>query len=202
MTAPQTPRERLEAARARQAALATDTAPQALPVRAGDTIHSLRADISIHSGGGFTGASIPLKAGQNICITQAIIDASRNAAGWSWMSLIGDDDAQIAKWGHVRFRPGPAPTEAQTWTEHGDSDWREQREAARVAAWGESDPERRAAAFRALHERFGDAPVTSVIISSTPDPSIKRAEEQRARLDAGGLRLVSRYEAQEPGAKR
>lgn len=194
----ETPLQRLERLRAEVAAHEAATAPLPTP---GDKFHVLKTGINIHTGGNFLGCAHTSRAGETVVVTAAMIDASRNAAGWSWMSIIGDDEAQIQKWGEVRFRPGPAPADIQTWNSWGDPDWVEQREAARRDAWAQPTQEARAAALAAVNARFGPPPTTSTIISSTPDPSIKAAAEQRAALDAGGVRHVSHYEAQEPGIR-
>lgn len=184
----------LRAAREAAATLQAEQAASApIPVVPGDEIHVLVTGVSIPTGGGFLASAHTSRAGETIRITRAIIDASYSASGRSWMALINNEPAQIEKWGEVRFRMGRAPEGVQTWTQYGDSDWREQREQARQAAWAEPNPDRRAAALRAVHDKFGPAPVTSTTISTTPDPSIKLAEEQRARLDAGGIRQTNNY---------
>lgn len=194
---------RLRAARAALAALQTEQAASAaLPVAPGDEIHVLVTGVSIPTGGGFLASAHTSRAGETICITQKMIDASYSASGRSWMAIIDDEAAQLARWNEIRFRLGRAPEDVQTWTQHGDSDWREQREQARQAAWAEPNPDRRADALRAVHEKFGPAPTTSTIVSSTPDPSIAAAEAQQAALAAGGVRLEWTYEAQEPGVRR
>lgn len=197
----ETPRERLDRLRA-EAAQLTHAASAALPVAPGDEIHVLVTGVSISTGGGFTASAHTSRAGETICLTAAMIDASRDTFGNSWMSLIGDDAAQVERWGEVRFRLGRAPEGTPTWGAVGDSDWREQREDARKAAWAEADPVRRAAALQDVHDRFGPAPVTSTILNTTPDPSIAAAEAQQKALDAGGVRHVSHYVAVEPGVKR
>ncbi|MBT2485636.1 MULTISPECIES: hypothetical protein [unclassified Microbacterium] len=197
----ETPRERLDRLRA-EVADRKQAASAELPVRPADTFHALKTGVTISVGNGFMSTAHITKAGENIIVTQNMIDASRDTFGNSWMSLLGDDAAQIERWGEVRFRLGRAPEGTPTWGAVGDSDWREQREDARKAAWAEADPERRAAALQTVHERFGPAPLTSTIISSTPDPSIAAAEAQQEALAKGGVRHVSHYVAQEPGVKR
>lgn len=197
----ETPRERLERLRS-ETAKRKQAVSAALPVRPADTFHALKTGVTISVGNGFMSTAHITKAGENIIVTQNMIDASHDTFGNSWMSLLGDDDAQIERWGEVRFRLGRAPEGTPTWGAVGDSDWREQREDARRAAWAEPHPERRAAALQAVHDRFGPAPTTSVTLNTTPDPSIQMAEAQRKALDAGGVRLVSHYVAQEPGVKR
>lgn len=193
---------RLRLAKEALAALQAEQAASApIPVRPADTFHCLTTGATIATGQGLLSTAHITKAGENIIVTQNMIDASYSASGRSWMALIGDDAAQLAKWGEVRFRLGRAPEDVQTWTQYGDSDWREQREQARQAAWAEPNPDRRAAALRAVHQKFGAAPTTSVTLNTTADPSVKLAEQQRARLDAGGVKLAWEYNAVEPGQK-
>lgn len=168
---------------------------QTLPVAPGDMIHAARGGVTISVGNGFGHVTTP---GESICVTAAMIAASFDNFGQSWMSLIGDDDAQVERWGAVSFRLGRAPEGVQTWNARGDSDWVEQREAARREAWAQPTVEARNAAMAAMHARFGPAPTTAVY-TKIVDPSVRLAEEQRAALDAGGIRMKSHYSAQEPG---
>lgn len=196
----ESPRERLERLRA-ETAVRKHAASAALPVRPADIIHAKLSGITLATGRGFMSASHVTKAGENIVITSQLIDASYSASGRSWLSHLVSEEAQLAAWNEVRFGLGPAPADAATWNRRGDADWVEQREAARREAWAQPTAEARAEALAAVEKRFGPAPTTSTIISSTPDPSIKLAEEQQAALNAGGVKLVSHYEAVEPGQR-
>ncbi|MFJ2542797.1 hypothetical protein [Microbacterium sp. NPDC087589] len=200
-TQTETPIQRLERLRA-ETAERTNAASAALPVRPGDTFHCLTSGATIPTGQGFLSASHISKAGQNVIVTQAMIDASYSSSGASWMALIDDPEGQRARWREERFRLGPAPADAPTWGAVGDADWREAREQARREAWAQPTLQARAEALAAVNARFGPAAPTSTIISTSPDPSIKLAAEQRAALDAGGVRHVSHYTAVEPGARR
>lgn len=190
----------LESARARKAE-SDRAARAALPVKPGDQFHVLKTGVGIHTGGGFLASSHISTAGETITVTAAMIEANYSMSGWNWMSLIGDDDAQIQRWGEVRFGLGQAPVDAPTWNVRGDADWVEQRNAAKAEAWNMPTIQARAEALAAVEQRFGPA-ATTATYSKYVDPSIKLAEEQRARLDAAGVRHVSHYEAQEPGVKR
>ncbi len=191
-------RDRLARLRA-EVAERRDAASAVLPVKPADVFHCLTSGATIPTGQGFLSASHISRAGENVIVTQKMIDASYSASGWSWMNLLGDDDAQLAKWGEVRFRLGRAPEDAPTWGVVGDADWREAREQARKDAWSQPTAQARAEALAAVNARFGPPPTTSTIISTTPDPSIKLAAEQQRALDEGGVRHVSHYEAREPG---
>ncbi|MBP3978693.1 hypothetical protein [Microbacterium sp. BLY] len=208
----ETGRQRLERLRAEVAELdraAAETvvpvvAPErdqaALPVVPGDQIHALRTGVTFGTGGGFLSASHVSRRGETYTITQALIDASKDANGSSWLRHLATEEAQLATWGEVRFGLGPAPVDLLP--EHGTAEWRASREEARQSAWREPDSDRRAAALAAVNEKFGPAPVTSTVLSTAPDPSIAAAEAQRKALDEGGVRLRWDYVAQEPGVRR
>lgn len=191
----------LESARARKAER-DKAARAALPVAPGDQFHVLKTGVGIHTGGGFLASSHISTAGETITVTAAMIEANYSMSGWNWMSIIDDEDAQLARWGEVRFRLGRAPADVQTWNEWGDPDFVEQREAARREAWQQPSAQARADALAAVQARFGPAAPTSTTLNTTPDPSIKQAEQQRARLHAAGVRHISHFEAQEPGVRR
>ncbi|MFK3678696.1 hypothetical protein ACI2IP_13270 [Microbacterium sp. NPDC090218] len=197
---------RLREARAALAARRAEPETEGVPVvQAGDEIHctdpgGILLPRSTSVFGGEPG--MQLFRGDTVTVQRSWIEASRDGSGQlTWPTLVHDPDEQVRRWGRVRLAPGPFPEEASRY-ERGTPDWAEAREQARKAAWAEPNAERRAAALAEVAREFGPPPVTSTIVSTTPDPSIKRAAEQRAALDAGGVRHVNRYEAQEPGVKR
>lgn len=196
----ESPRERLARLRA-ETADRKQAASAALPVRAGDEIHVLKSGVTIPTGQGFMSASHISRAGETICVTEKMIAASYSASGRSWLAIVNDDAAQVERWNEVRFRTGRAPEGAPTWGAVGDADWREAREQARKDAWAMPTAQARAEALAAVEKRFGPAPTTSVTLNTTADPSIKLAEEQQAALNTGGVKLVSHYEAVEPGQR-
>lgn len=188
-------RERLAVAREQSeaASAATAAAPLGLP-EPGSIAHCLATGTTISTGAGWLAGGVVLNRGQNVVVTTAMLEATRDAGGrYTGVALVNDPAAQLARHGRVLFAPGEAP--ADMVPEHGTAEWRMAREAARQAAWSESDPARRNAALAAVNSKFGPAPITSTTISTTPDPSIAAAEAQRARLDAGGVRQINNYEA-------
>lgn len=203
----ESPRQRLERLRLEVANLpdeqpeetASAPAQLRLPVP-GSLVHCLVSGTTISTGGGWIAGGAVLARGANVVITSALLEANRDASGRYWgPGLALDEQAQLDAYGKVLFRDGPAPDDMIP--EPGTSEWVEAREQARQDAWREPDTARRAAALAAVNARFGAAPTTSTH-SKIEDPSIKRAEAQRAELDAGGVRLRSHYEAQEPGVRR
>lgn len=201
----ETPRERLERLRT-EVAERREHAPVAVPVvEAGDVIHctdpgGILLPRSTSVFGGEPGAQ--LLRGDTVTVRAEWIEASRDAAGrLTWPTIVHDPDEQIRRWGRVRLAPGPFPADASRW-EHGTAEWAAAREQARQAAWAEPNQERRTAALAEVAREFGPPPVTSVTLNTAPDPSIREAEEQRARLDAGGVRFRMHVEAREAGVER
>lgn len=198
-------RLRLDAARAALAASALSTSPAAAPtVAPGDIVHCLddHGFLVMRSKDIFGEPSVTLYRGDEIIVTSEMLDAAKNNAGQpGGIAIAGDEPEQVRRWGKVRLRVGEAPSDLPRWV-HGSPEWREAREQARQAAWREPDPDRRAAALREVHRRYGAAPVTSVTLNESPDPSIAAAEAQRRRLDASGPKINSTYAAREAGAER
>lgn len=196
----ETPRQRLERLR-REVANRKDAASAVLPVKPGDEFHVLRTGISIATGRGLLSAAHQTTAGETVIATAEMIAASYSAGGRSWMAIIGDDDAQLDRWGEIRFRLGRAPEDIQRWNEWGDSQWVELREQARREAWAQPTAAARAEALAAVHERFGP-PASTVTYWTHLDPSIAAAEAQQKALDEGGIRFSQHVEAREAGVRR
>jgi len=108
---------------------------------------------------GLTGGVV-LSRGSQVTITQALLDINRG-----WLSMLGDEPAQIAKYGEVRFAPGPFPADLLT-TVPGTRAHAEDRETARQAAWAEPDSASRRRALAAVEAKFGPAESTSTTIAA------------------------------------
>lgn len=153
--------------------------PAVRPLAPGDTVHCLKTGTTVHTGGQFMASGVVLTRGDNVVITQALLDANRNRLGEPvGVALAGDPQAQLAKWGELRFALGEAPADLRPWIV-GDPNWAEQRERARRAAHRETDPDRRAEALSAVTRIYGAAPVTSTSRTLGPDNAY---EAQQGRL--------------------
>lgn len=142
----------------------------------GDAIHFLRA---------VTGWGDIRQRGYERRLSAADIAATINREGASWLDEIDTDGARIGR--------GSWPAGEPTWT-YGSPDWQEQREAARKRAWAVMDPDERAAARKAVELEYGPAAPTSNTLSApTSSPEQRAADEQRRRLDSGGVRQASNY---------
>lgn len=129
---------------------------------------------------GFGGVSEISTRGQTVTLTRDMLDAN------PWIArYLGDDDAQIEKWGEVRIRPGAFPDDASPYV-HGAPDWEEAREAARRRAWAIADPEERAAARAEVERRYGPAPTTSRTTEIREHYTVRQAREQAERRARGG----------------
>ncbi|WP_344781806.1 hypothetical protein [Microbacterium kribbense] len=148
---------------------------------------ALKAGEIVHSGGSIWSSSgIVVSRGQVIVLTRNMIDASKGRNGKpSGLALAGDTEAQLSKWGEIRWMLG-RPDEDFLMTTPGTPEHAEAREAARRAAWMEPNPGRRAAALNDVQARYGTATSTSHTLNSAPDPSVRLAAEQDARLAKKG----------------
>ena len=58
--------------------------------------------------------SIPLSGvisitGRTMTVTPELIASTSDKNGDSWLALLGDEEAQVVRWGAVYMKPGPAP---------------------------------------------------------------------------------------------
>lgn len=154
----------------------TITATPERKLQAGDEIHFLRAVLAWGEA---------FHRGASLVLTSDHIARTIDREGRSWLDAVDTDGARIGR--------GPWPAGEPTWV-HGDPDWAEQREAARRRAWSIIDPTDRAAARQAVEAEYGpSAPTSRTLGAPTSSPDQRAAAEQRARLDAGGVRAASNY---------
>jgi hypothetical protein len=158
----------------------TDNEPR--PAQVGDTIHVLC--------GGVLVLGLALRRGHSLVLTEEDIAGTRDRLGDSWCDDLSDA-GQLARWGDIRFGFGPFPADLLPYVP-GSRDHTEARERARKSAHRLADPQAKAEALAEVTRRFGDAP-TSTTINAAADPSASRADEQRRRLDAEGVRSRSTY---------
>ncbi|MFF0909738.1 hypothetical protein ACFWZW_03495 [Microbacterium enclense] len=188
-------RARLEAARAAKLELDARVAAAGLtepaervrdvvPPAAGTTVHVLVSGVTVHVGEQMLSSGRVLTRGQNVVITDAMIERTRNRLGQlGGIALAADEDEQLRRWGQIRFRVGEAPADLKSWLP-GSTEWREAREKARRAAWAQPSDSEQAYALALVEKEFGPAPLTSATLNSAPNPSIREAELQQQRLAA------------------
>jgi len=153
----------------------------------GETIHVLRSGLLVHTGEGslMSGRAVILDRGQTFTVTSAMIDAMRDRHGSldsSWLSLVYDDDAQIARYGEVIVRPGPAPEDLRPWV-HGGPEWQVARDAARRRAWALPSEAEQHAALAEGEREYGPARSTSQTTATyrPGEHPTERAAAQQAR---------------------
>lgn len=157
-------REARKAAAAREASTVSDVegVPQ---VKAGDVVHATATGMHLPRTTSLWGGvpALALTRGDRIVVTEEMVaaDVDRNGNP-GWTALVHDPDRQLARWGRVHLAPGEPPAGMMPW-EYGDSEWSEQREIARKAAWAETDPKRRAEALQRVKEVYGAPPITSTV---------------------------------------
>jgi hypothetical protein len=155
--------------------------PLKLP-QPGTVVHSTRGGLTVHTGGQAGVSGVVVSRGQNIVVTDAMLQATKNKLGeYTGIALAADERAQLRKYGEVRFRVGEAPSDLQPWT-YGDADWSVAREAARRQAWAQPTDAERAYALAELERKFGPMASTTTTLNSAAHPSIREAEVQTQRL--------------------
>lgn len=108
-----------------------------------------------------------LRPGSTFRVDHALTEAARDRTGSSWVDLIDDEPSQLALWGVVRFRRGPAPAELLR-PERGSAEWAEAREAARQAAHKIEDEAEKHAALQRVRDEYGPAPTSKTLTTFRP----------------------------------
>ncbi len=159
-------------------------------VRPGESVHVL-VPLNVKVKPGFHSSSMLLDRSATFVLTADLIQAQRDRFGKlaDWLLLLGDDDAQIARFGEVWTRPGPAPADLRRWVV-GDASWRDERAKARAAAWAQPDPVERDRRLRKVNETFGpDIPLDGTLqYRNGSERAAAEQERQFARDRASGAR--------------
>lgn len=109
----------------------------------------------------FGGTSEISLRGQTVTLTDEMLSAS------PWLALLGDEQAQVERWGQVRIMPGPWPDGVPTFTPN-SPEHVEAREAARRAAWRADTPQQAREALAEVERVFGRGPTTSRTVNAAP----------------------------------
>lgn len=161
------------------------------PLKAGDRIHILAARGVLLFG-------LALRRGDELEVTQAQLDSSRDRLDRSWCDDVSEN-AQRDRWGEVRIGLGPWPEDTPKLVP-GSVEHAEAREAARRAAWAITNPEERAAALQRVSEDYGPLGATSRTVGGPTDPALRAAadeERDRRRAEAAKAPRKPRDPAQE-----
>jgi hypothetical protein len=113
----------------------------------GTTIHALDAIVL---------SDVVLRRGDTLILTQKQIGLTINAHGKSFLSIVDDEDAQIAKWGAVKIGLGPFPQGLSPFVA-GSADEDIERDRRQKIAWANTNEQERRAELRAIREEFGSA---------------------------------------------
>lgn len=140
------------------------TAKTTYVLKPGDQFHVLNSVVIAYSD--FHEASC--RRGQTVTVTDAMLDQSKDRNGDSWLDLVDDEAAQIARYGHRLIARGPCPEDVLWW--NGPNDTASPglaRELALEQARLISDPADRDAKIREVNATYG-ARQTSFSIGTTP----------------------------------
>lgn len=161
------------------------TETETIQPQPGDVLHILA--------GGLMLFGQAYRRGDTLVLQPDHFERSRDRHGDSWLSDLSEE-AQVSRWGAVKLGIGRFPSDLPTWSVVGDPVWVEQYAAARAAAYAQPSQTGRDDALRELRQRFGAPPTTSrtvKVMDSSPEQ--RAAAEQRARLDAEGVKARSVY---------
>lgn len=146
----------------------------------GDQVHFLISGFTIPTGQGLMALSHVTTRGETITFTDDLLQAARDRRGApGWPALVHDEAAQFSKWGEVRFRPGPAPDDLESWTP-GSPEEDQAREAARKIAWSIADDNERRLALARIDAKYGRAK-TSRTLNEAPARDLIAPNGNRSR---------------------
>ena len=131
--------------------LLPDVSPPAVP--AVEVVHFLTA--ATVPGPGYL--SLALIRGDELTITPELREASIDRLGRSWLDLVHDPEAQIARWGEVRFAPGPWPEVAHRIIP-GSPEEEELIAQAWKDAWAQPTDAERTEALKQVRAKYGRPP--------------------------------------------
>jgi hypothetical protein len=126
----------------------------------GETMHFLATGLTYLRIEGGPALGAVSKRGEELFISQDMLDANTDRAGECVFKLLHDPEGQMARFGRVMFAPGPAPADLLL-TEPGTVDHEQARARERQAAYRIADQTSRNEALRTIAERYGAAPTTS-----------------------------------------
>lgn len=101
--------------------------------------------------------SLALIRGDVLEVTPELREASLDRLGRSWLDLVHNPEAQIARWGEVRFAPGPWP-EAEHRIIPGSHEEQELITDAWRDAWAQPTDAERTEALKRVRAKYGRPP--------------------------------------------
>lgn len=108
------------------------------------TVHAVKSGITI--------AGFVLRRGETITLTESQVEDTFDRHGVSYLDMSNED--QIARWGAIKFQPGPAPEGMAAWQD--DTAARaDARDAERNDALQIVDRAKRMAKLKAIDEKYG-----------------------------------------------
>jgi hypothetical protein len=158
------------------------TTDNPIPVGPGDVLHCLGSVLVFGNA---------WKRGDTFTLSREMVQATVDLNGDTWLDDLSES-AQVRRWGEPRIGVGPWPEDLLHPWVPGSRDEAEARELARKRAHRLDDPEAKRQALAEVQRVFGAAP-TSQTLNKAANPSARLADDQRARLDAEGVRSSSKY---------
>jgi hypothetical protein len=108
----------------------------------------------IHALGAIVFGNIALRRGDTLILSRQHIELSLNIHGESFLSLLDDDDAQVAKWGEVKIHLGEFPSDLTPWVK-GSPDEDIERDRRMRLAWAKTNPTERYDELDAIRRELG-----------------------------------------------
>jgi hypothetical protein len=140
----------------------TDSTPAFEPF----LIHALGA-VTVHVSQSSTAGAVTLAYGQELLVTEEVVEANRDRLGRvRLLELLDDEAAQVAAWRSVRLRRGPWPEMSRL--QPGSFEYEDAFERARQAAHRIDDPDERRAALARVRSEYVTSPTSRTLCEFRP----------------------------------
>ena len=100
--------------------------------------------------------------GDELVITEDMLEANTDRNGWCWLELLTDQAAQVARYGRQLIAEGPRP-EGMLSTEPGSPEHTEARSRALAEAFAENEPEDRLTALANVRSTYGNLTTSTTL---------------------------------------
>jgi hypothetical protein len=109
----------------------------------------------VHALGAISLCGYALRRGDSLKLTRELVELTLDKHGNSFLSLADDEDAQVEKYGELKFGLGPFPSHLKPWTK-GSPEEDLERDRRRTIAHAMSDEMKKYDELRAIRDEFGD----------------------------------------------
>lgn len=124
-------------------------------VKPGDVVYFAVTGLSTPDGTGDSWSGRVRYQGESLTITQALLDATTDRLGSTFLDLVDDEQAQLERWGVVFLKRGPAPEDLKFAGDDAAVRYRQYQEQMQYAE-GISRPDERHSEIKRIRRDYAD----------------------------------------------